>query len=458
MASLVERRRARAAMPEALVPEAVEERSALSLAEWAEWFSYAGNRYALNGLTTYGPQERVVFEGASPAIASNGVVYAAVAARAALFSEARFVWRRFGAGPKATAADIFTDGALASLDAPRRLLVDLEMQVAQAGNAFIARFGDRLAVLPAQWCTLVLGSRLDAAHPDSAPDSEVIGLLYEPTTGEPHVFAAGEFAHYRPTLPDPYARFRGMSYLRPVLGDAAADNQAREYVQAFYRNAATPNLVIRFPPEMAKQTIEVFRDLFLEKHQGAANAFRTAFLGGGADPVVVGSSLKDLDQVNVTKGLQSMITVASGVPDIILGVLSGHESSTYANYSMAMRRFADITVRPMWGHVAESLRPLFRAPSQGGRTSAELWYDVAGVAALQADAKDDAAVLQMLANTIRTLVDGGYEQESVKVAVTTGDLGRLVGTGLVSVQLLPPGTGDGGPNGVGAGTAGDDDE
>jgi hypothetical protein len=76
------------------------------------------------------------------------------------------------------------------------------------------------------------------------------------------------------------------------------------------------------------------------------------------------------------------------------------------------------------------------APANG-----ELWIDVSGVSALQADALDDASVMAQQAQTMRTLVDGGFVPSTVITAVTTGDMSKLVHSGLLSVQTQAPGTG-----------------
>ena len=62
------------------------------------------------------------------------------------------------------------------------------------------------------------------------------------------------------------------------------------------------------------------------------------------------------------------------------------------------------------------------------------------IAALQADALDDAHVLQVRAATISSMVKDGWDPESAKVAVLSGDLSKARHTNLVSVQLMPPGT------------------
>lgn len=400
-------------------------------------FTYGGSRYLLSGASSYGAQEQVRVDGTGQAYSSNGVVMAVVSRRIDLFSQARFCWKRFGAGPKAMAADIFTNADLLPLDDCVDLLAGMEFDVAMCGNSFVVRYGDVLKRLPPQWVTIVATSDSDPEYPLSAPDAKVFGYLYQPPQGEPEAFAADEVAHYAPK-PDPDAQFRGMSYLRPVLRQVANQNAYAGFLSQYWENAATPNLVMKFPPEVQRQTIETFRDLFNEKHGGSGKAFRTAFLGGGADPVVVGANLDDLASKEISAYEFSQICAAAGVPPVVVTIVPGLESaSTYANYQTSMRSFADLTVRPLWARAAIKLRPLMQPTPRG----AELWYDVSGVAALQADAQDDANVMATNAQTIRALADGGWEKNSVVDAVTTGDLTRLRDTGLVSVQLLPPGQG-----------------
>jgi hypothetical protein len=83
---------------------------------------------------------------------------------------------------------------------------------------------------------------------------------------------------------------------------------------------------------------------------------------------------------------------------------------------------------------------------------AQLWYDDKDVSALQEDQKDAAEIMQGRATAIKTFVDAGYDPDSARKAVAADDLSLLVHTGLVSVQLQPPGsTAPDGGDGSGAG-------
>jgi hypothetical protein len=70
-----------------------------------------------------------------------------------------------------------------------------------------------------------------------------------------------------------------------------------------------------------------------------------------------------------------------------------------------------------------------------------LWYDDRDIAFLREDEKDRAEIQGLEARTIRTLLDAGYEGDSVIAAVLDSDWAKLQHTGLFSVQLQAPGAG-----------------
>ena len=129
------------------------------------------------------------------------------------------------------------------------------------------------------------------------------------------------------------------------------------------------------------------------------------------------------------------IAAASGVPPIIVGLSEGLAAATYSNYSQARRRFADLTMRPLWRNFAGSLETIVPAPP-GSR----LWYDDRDIPALIEDKKDLAEVQQAAAASIGRLIDSGFEADSVVRAVSANDMTLLKHTGLFSVQLQAPGS------------------
>jgi hypothetical protein len=157
-------------------------------------------------------------------------------------------------------------------------------------------------------------------------------------------------------------------------------------------------------------------------------------MGGGASVQPVGSSFQQM-QFKVTQGAgETRICAAARVPPILVGLSEGLAAATYSNYGQACRAFANITMRPLWRNMAGSLSQIITVPPRS-----ELWYDDRDIAFLQEDLTDRATIQQSLAQTIRQLVDAGFEPDSVVKAVTANDFNQLAHSGLYSVQLQPPG-------------------
>ena len=404
--------------------------------DWQSIFgsmSYNGIAYDLMNNTSYGPQQKIRYTNRQTPN-SNGIVFACVQHRASLLSQARFVYQRMDALPRPTLADVIRwDERLRPLEHPEILLQGIEVDVATTGNAYAVLDQGTFKLLRPEFMTIVLGSRTTADLPGDAWDAEVIGYIYEPGSAPAEIFLPSEIAHFKPYT-DPENRWLGASYLRPVVLDITTDNQTRQFTRNYYENSATPNVIVKFPIEVTKATVEVFADLFNSQHAGVSNAFKTAFLGAGADPVVVGTSMKDLDQLATTRMLHASVCAAARVPPVIVGAIPGLETATYANYQAAFRSFSDLTIRPFWQHIVNQISHLLPLMPEH-----RLAYDVRHVSAMQQDAKDDSMVLQQQAITIRTLTDGGFVADSVVKAVSSGDLTSLVHTGMLPVQMQVPG-------------------
>jgi hypothetical protein len=105
------------------------------------------------------------------------------------------------------------------------------------------------------------------------------------------------------------------------------------------------------------------------------------------------------------------------------------------NFGQARRSTADSLLHPLWVSAAAAIGERLPVP-----TASRLWYDARHIPFLREDAKDDAQIRGQDASTMRTLIEAGYEPKTVTAAIASGDWSVLVHTGLVSVQLQPPGT------------------
>lgn len=408
---------------------------------------YGGNLYGLSPQTTYGsnPQQEPAsnFEGIVQGVyKTNGVVFACMVARMLLFAEARFKYRRIRAGRP---GELWGNKDLGILERPwpngttgdllNRMIQDADL----CGNFFAARRPNGIKRMHPEWVTIILGSRNDPNLTAYDLDAEVVGYLYTPggkSSGNKSVaLLPEEVCHFAP-IPDPFASYRGMSWVTPIIREVMGDNAARDHKLKFFENAATPNMVVSLDKDITSEQFKDWIEIFEGEHKGYWNAYKTLYLGGGAQTTVVGKDMHELD-FKVTQGAgETRIAAAAGVPPVIVGLSEGLQAATYSNYGQARRRFADMTMRPLWRNAAASMATIVPVPSDS-----ELWYDDRDIPALQDDAKDTAEMMRWDSVTIKTLIEAGYEPDAVIDSVSAKDFSSLSGkhTGLVTVQLQPPG-------------------
>jgi hypothetical protein len=419
----------------------VEERQyGLSFNDYArlfEQFAFGGQRYVSPVVS---PSEMTALQGQR-----NPIVAAAIHARMLVFAEARFQWQPFrDSRPGA----LFGTTELSVLENPwpsattgdllSRMLVDADLY----GNSYwyrreLRERSELVRLNPAR--VMVMTGTIDDNVTGEPYGQELIGYAVMDENGsELATFLPEEICHFKP-LPDPMHPFRGRSWISTVLPDVTADDAFSEYKHSFMRNSATPNLVVSFDPQITKEAFETFVQRMDASHRGVDRAFKTLYLGGGADVKVVGANFDQLNLKSVQGAGETRIAAAAGVPASYLGISEGLAGSSLnsGNYVAARRRFADGTIRPLWRSAAAALQNVLTLPDPTVR----LWYDDRDVAFLQEDVADMAEIKNREALTMEALVRAGFEPESIVAAVTTGDFNKLVHTGLYSVQLQPPSNG-----------------
>ena len=416
----------------------------------SDWFTLAnGMQWPMStSQWTLGFKEEQIGPGFSGYVTgayyNNPVVFACEQVRLALFSEARFQFRRLRSGRP---GELFGNPTLAILDHPwpgattgdllARALQDADF----AGNAFLVRTvvngAPSIRRLRPDWVTIIAGS--DRAPDDgyAAIDAEVLGYVYQvggPGGGGTTTFLLPEQVAHFVSTPDPMVSFRGMSWITPVVKEIMGDSAASTHKLKFFENGATPNAVVSLDATIKESDYEKWVEAFKKNQVGLFNAYKTLYLGAGAKYESIGTTLRQVD-FKVTQGAgETRIAAAAGVPPVIVGLSEGLQAATYSNYSQARRRFADGTMRPLWRNMAGSLERIVPPPD----SSSQLWYDDRDIPFLQDDEKDRAEIQGLDAQAIRQLVDAGFEPATVVKAVVAGDLSTLRHTNLYSVQLQPP--------------------
>lgn len=386
---------------------------------------------------------------------ANGVIFSVMLARMLAFAAVRFSYQRINVGKP---SELFGDRSLSLLEEPwtggttQDLLTRTINDADLGGNSYwTERFGQLWRLRP-DWTYIVAGLRMvPALRTDNEGRAlegpigwERVGYIYcdggLDSEQEPIYLDASEVAHFAP-IPDPEARFRGMSWLTPIIREVQADQLMTRHRIKFFENAATPNMVVKHDVSASPEKVQRFNALLQEQNAGVENAYKTLNLYPGADATVVGANLEQLEFKVTQGGGETRIAGAGRVPPIIVGLSEGLQAATYSNYGQARRAFADGTCHPLWGNAAGSFGLLRRNEidrlANGGIV--RLWYDARDVPLLREDAKEAAEISEIQARTIRTYVDGGYTPDSARRAVIANDLGLLEHTGLYSVQLREPG-------------------
>lgn len=372
----------------------------------------------------------------------DGVVASVEGVRLRVFSQAPLLFQELNDG---RGGDLFDDPSLDLLRRPwvggttSDLLSRALLFADFGGNAFIVNVGDELVVLRPDWVEIVLAKRM---HNGYQVGWTQVGINYYEggyQTGEPATFLRDEYAHFAPE-PDPLASYRGMSWLTPIVREVQSDIGATDHGKAFWENAATPNVAVSLPKEITPQQFKDFVDKMDADHRGAINAYRTLYTAGGADVKVIGADMKQMDFTAFQGKLETRVANAGGVHPVLVGLSEGMQGSSLnaGNYQAAKRSTVDILFRRLWQNWCGSLQVLFPPP----REAAKLWYDARDIPFLHEDQMDAAQIRQTNMATMASGIQAGFEPDSVVQAVVEDDPKLLKHTGLVSVQLLPPGAQD----------------
>lgn len=374
----------------------------------------------------------------------NGVVAACMTVRESIFAEIRF---RFAAVNQGKLGKLFGTPALGVLEHPfgpnsttgdlsKRMIQDADL----AGQFYAVSRQGRLWRRRPDKMVIVLDG-----DPDEDEFVNVAGYSYYPHGVTPgakfFTYLPEEVCHWTPK-PDPEAEYRGMSWLTPIIREIRADGAATDHKLEFFDSGASPKFVIKTPLDvMTREQFNQFREDFNRNHTGKGTRYRNLYLAAGADVAMVGTDLKQLDFSETQGRDETRICSMAGVPPVIVGVKESLQGSSLnqGNYGMARRRLADGTMRPLYRDAAGALGNIVRAPQDKGPSI--LWYDDSQVAFFREDRKDAADIQSVQAQTIKALVDAGYEPDSAVDAVMNEDMTLLKHSGLYSVQLQPAGAG-----------------
>jgi len=225
-------------------------------------------------------------------------------------------------------------------------------QLLLTGNGYLEAVGDE--GLPVELHVL----RSDRMNVVPGADGWPVAYEYG-VNGRKHRFAVAEndskICHIKSFHPqdDHY----GFSPLQASASAIDVHNAASRWSKALLDNAARPSgaIIYKGADGQSSLSADQYDRLLSEmesQHQGARNAGRPMLLEGGLDWKPMGFSPSDMEFQKTKEAAAREISIAFGVPPMLLG-LPG--DATYANYQEANRAFYRLTVLPLAARVLGSI-------------------------------------------------------------------------------------------------------
>ncbi len=177
--------------------------------------------------------------------------------------------------------------------------------------------------------------------------------------GRTHRFSVGQ--DYSPICHiknfNPQDDHYGLSPMQAAAVAVDVHGSASAWSKALLDNAARPSGAMVFKGSDGQGTLsaEQYERLVNEiecHHQGARNAGRPMLLEGGLDWKPMGFSPSDMEFYQTKEAAAREISVAFGVPPMLIGIPG---DATYANYQEANRAFFRLTVLPLATRVTAAL-------------------------------------------------------------------------------------------------------
>lgn len=183
--------------------------------------------------------------------------------------------------------------------------------------------------------------------------TEINGYIYN-ASGKEINYSKDDIIHF--LIPDPENNFTGKATIEGFNLTLEIDYLQNLYQRNFYRNDASPGMIIEVEREMMEAEFERFKEKFRALYEGAGNTGRTLFLDSGAKAKPFQAHPKDVEILNARVWIRDEIMSIFRVPKIILGVTT---DVNRANAIQQLRTFNDNVIRPFAKLTIESKINIF---------------------------------------------------------------------------------------------------
>ena len=199
-------------------------------------------------------------------------------------------------------------------------------------------------------------------HPDRVEVKQLrdMSLEYHVQLGEGAervVLRQDQVLHLRGLSSNGYTGRSTLSDAREIIGVAIA---TQEFAGRFYKNDATPSVVLQHPGKLSKEVADRIRDSWNTAFAGSGNARKTAVLEEGMQIERLTLSAEDAQFLETRKFQRSEIAGLFRVPAHLIGDL---ERATFSNIEAQQIDFVMHCIRPRLVRWEQALmRDLFQKP------------------------------------------------------------------------------------------------
>lgn len=170
--------------------------------------------------------------------------------------------------------------------------------------------------------------------------------------GQKETFDSSTILHIRGWTLSPGAD-RGLSPIalhRHVIGSALAQ---REFEGRFYRNNATPGMVIEAPGNVSRPEAEEMEAYWEQRHAGLQNAHRPAILAKGASLKPIGIPLRDAQFVELKRhSVEDVARIFRISVTLLGGEIGGRQGTTKEDFE----RFLKLDLAPRLRRIEMAFR------------------------------------------------------------------------------------------------------
>lgn len=134
----------------------------------------------------------------------------------------------------------------------------------------------------------------------------------------------------------------GVAPAQVALKSAGLDFNLTQFAEKFFEHGAIPAVLLTTEQTIPEAEVKRIRDVWDRLYQGVKNAWRTAILGRGLKPTVIGQAVKDLGMPDIDQRVMRNIAAAF---EMTIAFLTG-ENANYATAQMDTVNFYANTVTP----------------------------------------------------------------------------------------------------------------